>query len=520
VQQDEQIKIDEDTVEPEVGMMVSVSDSVYWGEIIAIRRSPDMYQTEEYYHVAYASGTGVKLACFRHLSNLKFQPIGEATSYKCTVSDMLGSQKTSKYGSIADVAEAALDFEVDPNPLSVGTKGVARLRQFCVDQGLYGSYLSNYLTPYIHMASAEEGGSNISLYLTSKDRKRDRLTSMKPGRAFRHMFPNADDTKISSATEAWIEYNQTRDLTLVVGKERVDFRNAYNGIRGDYRNPACTFNRKSIATSCMQGVDIYDTNRDAISPAEAYASGDFEIAYLTNGKGGSNMRIFGRVVFAPNDKSKTYLASGPVYGACEQSLDLLHKYLVNRAKEEGHSSDEGDGVEFDIDFGWRGLRLLTIYNINDNLVGPYIDGDIQGSLEGGYITLGEYGDYSFESTDGTIEQGCRCDTCGDTVNEDELYQMDDETLCEHCFNQSYVFLENGDTVHIDEAVHANSYDRRYTRQGWYLLDEVVHCECVDEYWVADDCTYAELTDQYVPNKQVDQFPELFNEEEEEEEEAA
>ena len=35
-----------------------------------------------------------------------------------------------------------------------------------------------------------------------------------------------------------------------------------------------------------------------------------------------------------------------------------------------------------------------------------------------------------------------------------------------------------------------------------------------------DCTYAETTGQYVPNRQVDQYPELFNEEEEEEEEAA
>ena len=506
--QDVQTMADEDTVEPEVGMMVRINSSFYWGEIIAIRRTPDIYRENEYYHIAYASDTGVKLACFRRRHNLQVQPIGEAQSDKCTVSDMLGAQKPSKYGSFADIAEAAISAEVDDDRALTETKGLARFRRFCADQDLYGSHISKYLTPYIHWAQAEEGGANIKLYLTAKDRKRDRLTSMKPGRALRHMFPNAHDTKIASATEAWIESTQPRDFTLVVGKERIDFRNAYNGTRGDYRNPACKYNRKSLATSCMQHVDVF-TGGATISPTEAYASGDFEIAYLTNGKEGSAMRIFGRVVFAPGEEC---IAAGPVYGACEQSLDILHNYLNDRADEDGHGA-----VEFDIDEGWCGLRLLAIRDRNDRLVGPYIDGCISGDLVGNFIELSSRGEFHFESTDGTIEQGCSCEYCGDGMSDDDSYFTDNgETLCEGCFHENYVYLEDGDVVPMDEAVHAWHYSGRYTNQGWFLLDDVVHCECVDDYWVIDDCTYAEHTDQYVPNNMVDQFPELFDDEEEEE----
>jgi hypothetical protein len=508
--QDVQTMADEDTVEPEVGMMVRINSSFHWGEIIAIRRTPDIYRENEYYHIAYASDTGVKLACFRRRSNLQVQPIGEAQSDKCTVSDMLGTQKPSKYGSFADLAEAAINSEVDDGPVSrLETKGLARFRMFCADQDLYGSHLSKYLTPYIHMAQAEEEGANIKLYLTAKDRKRDRLTSMKPGRALRHMFPNAHDTKIASATEAWIESNQPRDFTLVVGKERIDFRKAYNGIRGDYRNPACKYNRKSLATSCMQDVDVY-ADGEHISPTEAYASGDFEIAYLTNGKQASAMRIFGRVVFAPGE---VCIAAGPVYGACEQSLDILHNYLNDRADEDGHGT-----VEFDIDDGWCGLRLLAIRDRNDRLVGPYIDGDISGDLVGNFIELSSRGEYSFESTDGTVDQGCSCEHCGYGMDPDDTYSTDEgESLCESCFNEAYVYLEGGDVVRAEDAVHANFYAGvRFTAEGWFLMEEVVHCECVDAYWVIDDCAYSEHNDQYVPNKMVDQFPELFKDDEEEE----
>jgi hypothetical protein len=508
--QDGQTTTDEDTVEPEVGMMVRINSSFYWGEIIAIRRTPDIYCDKEYYHIAYASDTGVKLACFRRRSNIQVQPIGEAQSDKTTVSDMLGTQKPSKYGSFADLAEAAIAAEVDDGPVArLETKGLARFRKFCADQDLYGSHLSKYLTPYIHMAQAEEEGANIKLYLTAKDRKRDRLTSMKPGRALRHMFPNAHDTKIASATEAWIESTQPRDFTLVVGKERIDFRNAYNGIRGDYRNPACTYNRKSLATSCMQDVDVF-ADGEHISPTEAYASGDFEIAYLTNGKEASAMRIFGRVVFHPGE---VCIESGPVYGACEQSLDILHKYLNDRAVDDGHET-----VAFDIDEGWCGLRLLAIRDRNDRLVGPYIDGCISGDLVGDFIELSSRGEFHFESTDGTIEQGCSCEHCGYGMDPDDTYFTDDgETLCETCFNEAYVYLEDGDVVRAEDATQAYYYAGG-TRVflGWFRCDEVVHCECVDDYWVVDDCTYAEHTDQYVPNKKVGQFPELFDDEEEEE----
>ena len=93
-----------------------------------------------------------------------------------------------------------------------------------------------------------------------------------------------------------------------------------------------------------------------MSPAEVYASGDFKIAWLETLEG----HVAARVVFSARVGTKAYHA--PIYGACEQSLDMLDTYLQDNKVEL--SSDLGE---------WHGLKLLNIES-DGRTVGPYMDG--------------------------------------------------------------------------------------------------------------------------------------------------
>lgn len=317
--------------------------------------------------------------------------------------------------------------------------------------------------------------SAISLFRTGSDRKRDRRTTMKPGKAFRLMFPTISDKDVASITEAWIEMTSPRELTLHVAKSKEAFAEAYGGDRAPYRNPSTTNERKSIATSCMQHIarDIWvDGTFVHTSVGEVYASGDFAIAYLKDKDG----LIAGRVIYSDVADEPRY--AGPLYGACEQSLDMLQSHL--------------DSVEatYNVE-GWNGLRFNLIGSDDDPLA-TYVDGDIGGNPSrcGKYIELEKYGGhYSFDGTDGHVTNGTHCEHCECSIHEDEAMFTDWGPLCENCFDESYVMLEGGDVIDREDAAEVRTI-------GWngactstmVHIDEAVYCEGLDQCWHIDDVT--------------------------------
>ena len=353
----------------------------------------------------------------------------------------------------------------------------------------------------IYLPLPVENSSRISLYLTKKDYDRKRRTEMKAGRAFKHMFNTLTDKQIAHIAEAYIERSTPRDLTLHVGSKPDDFHTAYNVERAPFKNPGTTQLRKSIASSCMYDVSVNSIDYGTMSPAVVYGSGDFKVAWLEDTDG----RIAGRVVYSDQcgDEYMTYHA--PLYGACEQSLDMLQAHLDSI----GSSKCNHDLGE------WVGLRLLNIECTNSGLsIAPYLDGDIRGRTDGKYIYLTTCSaDVSFDSTDGTVSGGTCCNICGTSMPEEDACYVDyDGNLCQDCFDEHYTYTADGDLIGSDRAVHANyRVNTRLNRvdEGIFDQDDVVYCDDLQEYWHCSDVVYSNEFDVYIPEHMTQEYPEYF-----------
>ena len=477
-------------LELKAGDFIRIGISGHIREVLACREYNSRYDNDDgkVYHICYPDVGVVQAKLYHQLGDgdifsrtqlgLADFPFTDSTSVP-----------TTKYGDAYEVAECLLDdvrghgFESD----------VWNFMSNKVDGSInYRVARSAAVTHF-----PEKDGAMISLYLTAKDRKRSRKTTMKAGRAFKHMLNSFDNNEIASLTEAWIEESTPRNFTLKVGGERSSFRRAYCGVRAAYRNPTTTQYRKSLATSCMHTVKVDVDRCESISPAEVFATGDFKIAWLETEAG----HIAGRVVFSTCEDNATY---APIYGACEQSLDRLEAYM----KEQGVSQGED----------WDGLSLINI-DTPYGKVGPYLDCGLRGVDNGKYITLSNSGDIAFETTNGYTEDGISCDICGDATSEHDVCYTDEGCLCEHCFDAHYVYLECGDTCHVDEAVEVktrNTWNGRISTI-WVYMDDASWCEPVCEYWHVDDVEMSECGE-CIPTHRIGDFPELFPTDDDETEE--
>ena len=400
------------------------------------------------------------------------------------------SVSNSKYGSLEEIAEAVHHHNFVLGPCGAGNSVLSFLNERCGYNFYHTTAIKtrDVLNTLLEVYRPEEGeGSKISIYLNAKDRKRDRRTTMKAGRVFRHIFRETTDKVIAELTEGYIEWSSPRVFSLRTGYKAEDFAIAYDGETADYRNPKVTSINKSLATSCMQGVGR-DYRGEYHSAGEAYASGDFHIAWLED----KNGKIAGRVVIGYNEENDAFI-SGPVYGSCEQSLVMLNEYLHDiRATD----SDEDR---------WQGLRLKVVGCPGDPIV-PYLDGDYSGDIiSGEYIELNwsGHGSISFDNTNGYASSAITCDSCGTSVDEDEAYHSPDtgETLCEFCFNERYVYTEGGDVIPLDESVQALTYSS-WRNTEWSVTahtDDVVYIESLDQYWVADDVDWCSEREDYYPS---------------------
>jgi hypothetical protein len=414
----------------------------------------------------------------------------------------------AKFGSIYDMAEIMwsnslgdtfkADAYIKSRPIARFIED--RMHKFEAPY-TYCNALNTLIGLYAPFASTIRAG-NISLTRNAADVKADRQVSMKPGRAFRHMMPKLTDKDIAMLAEEWIEITAPRTLTLHTGEEATDFAHCYGHDCADYRNPATTYYRKSLATSCMQGVSrsyYEDCTLKIASVGEAYASGDFFAVWLED----EAERIAGRVVVG---RTADGLYHGPLYGACEQSLDMLAAHL----KDLGSTYSDED---------WGNLRLKVIGDSGDPIV-PYLDGEYYGTTVGDYIKLSTAGgDFTFDDTNGSITQGMVCECCYENINEDDAYRTDDGMHCVSCFNESYLHTESGEVIYLEDAVHAFTKNSRGVTQVWVHMDDSVYCDHIEEDWVHDCVTYSEAGDTYIPTHCMSEFPELFPEDDDDKKEA-
>lgn len=283
----------------------------------------------------------------------------------------------------------------------------------------------------------------VTAFLSLGDFERGRRSKTTIGRFLRKVAPKITDAELEKAVDHYNKQFKKRDFTLHRGKHRKDFAHAYNGKQAEMLNPRTSCSRKSLANSCMRNMHI-----DGLSPAEVYASGDFEVIWLED----ENGRIGGRVVVYL--KEGTAPQAGPVYGVCEHSLDILEAAL-----------SEMGAVDYD-NASWKGARLLHIPVYGDDILMIYCDMGEEGWNDGDYIHIDHRNsDVNLQVTEGYVSHGSRlsCEECGDSVHEDESYTNDDGyCYCDNCYYNLHSRCDvTGEEVPSEDAASVYTSQSRY-----------------------------------------------------------
>jgi hypothetical protein len=483
-------------------------------------QSDERYSYTEYYYACpnYGVNSWRRYINMDYNSNVRpiidedILPLKAGTIYVHTKESTLSAFVDSKYGSLDDVADSLVrneDVKFDQ------TSALAEFLKHTTHKeynGLNGSDLQwSDITKILSIFNPTECPHNkgqIAMFLTHKDKLRDRVSTMKGGKALRRMFAHLNNQHIASMTEDWIEQTKPREFELVYSEEAVDFVTAYEHTTVSYRNPRLASDRKNLATSCMQQVgrhDDYDCEGTYYSVGEAYASGDFGILYVKDKKN----HIAGRVVIGIHrtDMDVTYVHNS-MYGACEQSLNMMQCYL-----DEIGSTFHNDSYG-----AWNGLKLRVLGDIHDPIV-PYVDGEYRCDnvrINGkDYLILNDDGEYSLTDTDGSLCRGHVCDCCGEL--EDEILSTPcGDNYCRYCYDDNYTNcaitendIHNEDSVFAHLVIGKNADGEDMVREMDMHMDYAVYVEFTEEYWYIEDCTYHEPTQEYIPNRIFEDYIDYY-----------
>ena len=334
----------------------------------------------------------------------------------------------------------------------------------------------------------------VSIYQSLKDMHNDRQIAMKPGRAFSFMFPEFEHKQIIMMTDAYLKEFADRDLTLHQSKDAESFKRAYSHEQSHNENIDTTWFRKHLAHSCMR----YEFDHLPMHPAEAYASGDFEIVYATDAHG----RIAARTNVYLKHPDKPQAA--PIYGVSEQAIDFVYDHLVLRNVEVR-----------DPDF--TGAKLRRVEHDSGGFIAPYLD-LVPQSLDdtGTHLVVTHGGEINATDYGGVLNgHYTTCTSCGDGLDEDQYFYSEttDEHYCECCYYNVHFYCEYaGEDIHEDDGVVVyrvmrNGFHQNFRVSRDYVqsCDNFLYCDDDDEYWDADDVTYIECEDIWVSPNGIDDY---------------
>lgn len=474
-------------------------------EVLAV--SNDHAQT---YSVVYADESGLCSSAYVSLSGgvSFFSKKDKASSEKAVSASEVPSYK---WGDLTTTATRLLK-------VINGTEGNSHnnigrwLRSISSNLFTHIELESLFTATRIYQATMVSDGK-VALFLNQKDFDRSRSTTMKAGRAFRHMFQNMSDAQVAKITDLWMDETAPRNFKLRTGRTIDDFHIAYTEERTKSRNLSATKNDyKSLAMSCMHTFTLralHEGEDRDLSPASVYASGDFEIAYVVEEDEEGNIeRIAGRVIYSVGTFCETYKEiidsfNAPIYAACEQSGQILRDHLAKLGCLSSNTLRE-----------WDGLRLLLIEAAHyDTYIAPYFDGNICCDIGSTYLNLDINGSYELTSTEGLLKDPQRCNHCDCEVHEDEVYYDEDGySLCESCYCDNHATCSvSGETFHINDLVEARQESDGSISHEYVHMDYARYCECVEQWWFEDDVTLTQ-DGEYVPNCKIDLYPELFTDE--------
>lgn len=337
-----------------------------------------------------------------------------------------------------------------------------------------------------HVSSKFQG--KISLYMNHKDKGRDRLTALRPGRAFKLMFPELSSVEIDRLVDKFnIEYPVV-ELKLHTGREEEDFIKAYSYEQSVMQNVSTTYARKSLANSCMRLRPEHEGLPK--HPSAAYASGEFMSIWTEDGNG----RIASRCVLWWKEGETPQ--AGPVYGTSEQSIDAIEEYLLSI------------NAKLYDDATWVGAKLLYI-PCNGGALAPYLDHEkclsISSCEEFLVVCSGNEGDFVAETYRGVLSRRGQyfCEACGDSLTEvvDVYSSPDGECYCNYCYNERFATCyEDAYEVYLREDMDLCRVSKH--RWGWH--EELVHnpaqhdYQFIDGHWYHPDlCVTTEQGDVFV-----------------------
>jgi hypothetical protein len=235
--------------------------------------------------------------------------------------------------------------------------------------------------------------------------------------------------------------------------------------------------------SCMShSVNNYQTGD--IHPVSIYGAGDVGVFYLKDNDGD----ISGRALVAL--KSKIH---GRIYGDC--------------ARMEASLAQAGYRPDYDNN-GFNGCKLHIMKNEDAEVIAPYFDGaykavvvtetDVANQLNYQmYMAnpktvsmLRHVVTYDCEQTSGLAEDSERimCESCEDSINEDDQFYSEDGNqtiLCQNCFDETHDNCDHcGDTTHNERLCWVESAQ---VNLCYECHDETTLCctDC-DETYVQDD----------------------------------
>ena len=356
----------------------------------------------------------------------------------------------------------------------------------------------------------------ITLYKNYLSMMEDKETAMKVGRALSIMFPYLTASQIGEIVDEYKTKFAPREFTLRTSTLASDFVTAYRSTQCEYEDPRQSCSRKAMSSSCMRGKTFDHLDRH---PVEFYASGEFMIVWLTTKDGLIGGRCVVRLPYVKwIPRTFTYKVmphvAAPVYGACDTSINMIEEYLDSIGADRS--------CEYN---GWVGARLLNLSDGDGGHFGAYLDLEPR-SVDAyqKYLVISEGGEIDASYYGGILGNNYdyHCENCGEGLHDDEAHYSEDndQTYCEHCFNDIHSCCDNCNHQSLTENIQSVHY--RVAR-GTFVTDadgnritkrvmvtdqydycevccdeEAVHCNLTEEWWVDEEAIYIADEDLYHP----------------------
>jgi hypothetical protein len=308
----------------------------------------------------------------------------------------------------------------------------------------------------------------VYLWLDHKGREKGRegRVRVKPGKAFRKIFPFLGDVELEELVDKFkLEFSPTV-VTIHETKDADEIAEVYTMERSPDRNFQTTNYHKRLSDSCMR----HDTEYFGFDehPTYAFGSGDFTVFYALDGQG----KCAGRVTVYTNCSEPQ---SGPIYATCESAIKVLEDKLAEvGATKAGH----GD---------WDGASILKLED-SGKFYGPYLDCGRTLTEAGTRLIIDSYGTIEHNHC-GHYHSGNYCQWCEEHVSSEVTYvESVDRGVCDHCLNDDFFTCAYDDEWypirdHIDVFYGAVGYCESWSESNAERY--AVVCTHDGEYWRED-----------------------------------